>query len=433
MTKSSEYYNLETARYKAITYNWDTISSNGNNSKLYCLTDFQASWLQSNTAYMAWSARWLNCPCTDDDLEAMKAELEYNLMNCLDVQPWQMAYLYDQAQQANLDHLDFLWDGVNADSVNPETPNDFYSGDDSNDRLNALCTACKIYVYSYAENFLAKASIALGLSVTVGLVASITIVGGIIASVLVGGLVYVTKIAMDAMQDTTALDNVVCCMFNDLDGKAITQANFITALDSCAFTVGSNEAIIRDILASDLDKFPNWLTFINQLGNSYTLAEIGITDCPCILPWEKTWDFTVESGTPDGWQQVTWGDGWFSGFGWRSQTDGTRQSNYLQQFMPNTGDVTFLEMTIANSGTPVNFSSGGNVGYIVAWKWDSGGGSELLRYDADGTPINTTIPIYNNASAIETDRWGLLSNPYTGSDWFVTSATIKGIGVNPFI
>ena len=305
MTKESSYTLLQSKKWRAITYNWDVLSDYGNTGRLYCLTDFQVAWLLSNTQYMRWSSRWTECPCTPGDLDKMAAEMEYNLMSCTDLQPWQLAYLYKEAQEAQLNALDDLWDGVNPSSVNPDTPDDFYSGDGSVDRENALCTACKIYVYSYAESWVTKAQIALGIAVVVGLAASITLVGGAIATVLVGGLAFVTQTALDAMTDEEALDNVVCCMFNALNGAVINQANFENCLDTCGFTVGSNEAIIRDIIGADLDKFGNWLTFISQVGDSYVFAAAGVSDCPCDDSWIWTSDFDVTENI--------WGV--FSGFG----------------------------------------------------------------------------------------------------------------------
>lgn len=291
---SSQYTYLQSKRWRALGYNWDILSSYGQASKLYCLTDFQVAWLLSNTEYMRWSSRWQNCPCTQADMDAMKAEMEYNLMNCLDIQPWQMDYIYDQMQAQNLAGLDALWDGVNPDSVNPNTPNDFYSGDDSDDRLDALCTACKIYVYSYAENWSNIASSVLQIANLVALATRLLPVGGIIAGVIVKGLAYLTEIALNAMQDESALDDIVCCMYNNLIGTALLSGNFETSLDGCSFTVGSNQAIARDIIGSDLDQFGNWLSFINQLGNSYVLAEVGVSDCPCGEPWSATFDFTID-------------------------------------------------------------------------------------------------------------------------------------------
>lgn len=280
MQKESSYELLQTKRWRAITYDWNILSGYGDTSRLYCLTDFQAGWLLSNMDYMAWQSRWSNCPCTDEDLAHMKAQLEYNLMTCIDVQPYQIQSLYDALQTAQLAEYQALWDaGGNPSDVNPSAPDDYYNGDDSDDRNTALCTACKIYVYSYASNWVALATVILALAVITVLPALIALVGGVIANYIFGGLTFMALDYYNAMQDTDALDMIACCMADTLTGLAITSANFETCLDSCDFLSGSNSELSRQVIASDLDKFVNWLTFINALGNAYDLAQIGVSDC----------------------------------------------------------------------------------------------------------------------------------------------------------
>lgn len=292
MGKSSENYLLSKKAFRAILYDWDTISTYGDNTKLYCLTDFQASFLQSNVEYMAWSSRWENCPCTDEDLRLMASELEFALMDCIDFQPYQIDYTYQQAVGAQLGTFNDDYTGVPS-SVNPNTPDDFFSGDGSQDRTDALCTALKVYVYSYAQNWVTKAQIVLALSVITAFVVSLTLVGGIIAGTIIGGLAFMTQIALDAMSDEDTLDEIVCCMFTSLTGTVINQANWDISLDACGFAGGSNEAIVRDIIASDIVQFDNYLSFLNALGDQYVLSQAGVSDCPCASPWSTVLDFTL--------------------------------------------------------------------------------------------------------------------------------------------
>lgn len=302
MSVESTYTSLQKKQWRALIYNYENmIDGLSGDSKLYCLTDFQRVWLQSNVDYMRFPTRWTNLTITNDELNQLADDLELALMSCVDIQPYQVQFTYNQAVKQTLNDLQSAYDLGGITQLNPNTPTDFYNGDDSLDRNAALCTACKLYVYSYASNWVTIAQTTLGIAVLFGIGASLTIVGGIIASVLVGGLAFITQAAINAMTDETALDNVVCCMFNSLQGQPVNQLIFENSLDSCGFLVGSNEAIIRDIIASDLDQFKNWLSFLNSVGDSYVYAQVGVSDCPC---------FVVPSEVCYSW--VNGSESWFS-------------------------------------------------------------------------------------------------------------------------
>ena len=443
--KESSYELLQSKKWRAITYDFEKLFAQGDTSRAYCLTDFQVAWLLSNTEYFAWHTRWENCPCTESDMLALKAEMEYNLMNCVDIQPYQVQYLYDSQQASELDALQALWDADPTPSaVNPLTPDDYYSGDGSQDRIDALCTACKIYVYSYAQNWVQKAQITLGIVAVVGLVASITIVGGIIASVLVGGLAYITSLALDAMQDTDALDEVACCMYNALNGATITNANFLTCLDGCSFTSGTNEQIARDIIASDLSQFKNWLTFINQIGDSFEYAENGIIDCPCEQDtWSHTFDFTINDG---GWvARNIWGTGncavYSSGNGWASQdvNDGIAGYRRLVSIeLPDFGDtfITKVTMHYNLSGFAYGSGQGSQLGLAVAKFKDTVLVDQAIT-NMDGLANGTNLTRVNDADdTADQLKMFLQSSIYTTAIYagtpLITKVVVEGTGTNPF-
>lgn len=411
MQPYSENYNLSNKRWRAIRYDFDTLSQYSNtNGKLYCLSDFQASWLQSNVPYISWSTRWDNCPCTDDDLSQFAAELEFALMSCVDFQPYQLQYVYDQTTQEQLGVFNDDYTGTPS-SVNSNSPDDFFSGDSSLDRVNALCSACKVYVYSYSANWQTKAQIALGIVGIFTALASISLIGGVIAGTILAGLSFITATALNAMQDETALDNVVCCMFNALNGTVINQANFETSLDACGFTVGSNEAIIRDIIASDLTQFLNYLSFINALGDQFVLSQNGIYDCPCETQWTHTFDFITDN-TPQGWtpyagRAVLNVDGW-------TQTPALPTNVQIQTTFPNTF-ITSIEM----------FNSG-------------------LASGACGTQRQFRAPdVFGGDYSNSTNDSIVSPNVFTTGIWLdlctdddtsirIEQVIVKGTGVNPF-
>lgn len=443
MQKESSNELLQKKKWRAITYDWDILSSYGDTSRAYCLTDLQAAWLLSNCDYFGWSSRWENCPCTEGDMQKMKAEMEYNLMNCIDIQPYQIGYLYQQQQNSELQALADLWDGVYPSSVNPNTPDDYYSGDGSDDRESALCTACKIYVYSYAQNWINQAQIALGIVAVVGLATSISIVGGIIASVLVGGLFYITSVAYIAMQDTDALDEVVCCMFTALDGVAITNANWLTCLDSCGFVAGTNEAIIRDIIASDLDNFSNWLSFINQVGNSYIYSQAGISDCPCVdVTWVWQSNFGLEKNI---WQAnsgaVCYYADWSLGNGFTSRDTGQISlcgQPYRRIIGLLTSDFTpteIIDITLDYTITKGSYTAGAWSMQLVAVKNDDTTVSTdvLATSETDGTHQRTLTVNQTDIKRFVfqvSSSWAN-SESYGGSI-VLNGITVRGKGSNPF-
>lgn len=382
MTKSSDYVLLQSKKWRAITYDWDVLSDYGNIPRMYCLTDFQAAWILSNTQYMRWATRWDNCPCTPSELDAMAAELEYNLMSCCGFSPYELDYLYQQQSSEQLNYLQSLWDaGGNPSDVNPNTPDDYYSGDGSVNRLNALCTACKIYIYSYASQWNNQASTVLGIALITAIAQFIKFVGGSIAGILLSGLSLITNDALDAMQDTDALDLVVCCMNDALTGTTITQDNFETCLDGCAFDVGSNEEIVREIIASDLYQFQNWLSFINQVGNSYTYALAGIEDCPCGIPPECV-DIAPDFAVTQPGRGVFYSNTWH----YQDYVDGGQNYRGVDiKFTPTAGSYAGRQyLHVEWSYTKGSSNSGSAIAWLITYD-----GTPILSVDFDSVANGT--------------------------------------------
>lgn len=291
---TSGYTTLLKKQWRALVYDYDAMTEGiGDVSKLYCLTNFQVMWLQQNVDYFRWQTRWNNLSVDSNELSVQADALELALMTCIDIQPFMLEFNYNQAVSAVLNTYNVLYDAGGIPELNSNTPTDFYSGDDSEDRINALCTACNVYIKSYATNWLQQAQVVLGVTIVVSVGLSLTGVGGLIAGTVLAGLALFTQTAMNAMNDNTAINNVICCMNTALDGAVVNQTNFTESLDSCGFGVGTNEQIIVDIISSDMGLFDNWLSFLNNLGDSYVLAQVGVSDCPCFEEWTSFLDFTV--------------------------------------------------------------------------------------------------------------------------------------------
>lgn len=353
MSGQSNYSNQLTKKWRAITYDYDILKTFGSESRVYCLTDFQVAWLLSNTDYYGWATRWENQTATVQELADQKSELEYRLMSCINIQPSQIEYIYETTIAEQLAEFNTLYDAGGIAGLNANTPTDDYDGDGSSQRVLALCTACNIYVRTYAQNWIYKAQIVLGIVAIVGVALSLTIVGGLIASTMVAGLTFITSLALGAMQDEDALDSVACCMYDFLVGSATNQDNFEDSLSACGFTGGTNEAIIRDIIASDLDLFDNWLSFLNSLGDSYVLALAGVTQCPCEFTNGYEWDFTTHDGDYVAHaSRATWVDG----SGWGVGNNDWHIQMSLEDF--TSVGIEWMQMTISeamNSGSGEEF------------------------------------------------------------------------------
>lgn len=176
-----------------------------------------------------------------------------------------------------------LYDGTPS-SVNPNAPDDFFASVDP-DRQTALCLAAQAWVGSLVQNYLVRAGIALGLSgLIVGLLGIFGPLGIVAGIVLGGALGYISLQGFEAAQDESAINDVVCCMIDNLDGLAISHANFQTALDGCGFDVGSNSDLLKTIVAAELGSEGNYVAFINALGQSYSMAQAGVVcEVSCLV------------------------------------------------------------------------------------------------------------------------------------------------------
>ena len=279
----SSYSNLSSKKWRAITTNWEILSLNDNTEgRLYCLTDFQVAWLLSVTEYFRWSTRWENCPCTQNDMDALKAEMDYNLMSCMDFKAWQLQALFDGMSTSQIGVFTSDWDGSLPSSVNSNAPDDFFNGDDSGYRNDALCSALTIWTYSYVLDWSSKASVILGVvNVVNAFLDNIIGVGGNVAVTVLRNLIDPLLAQFEAMQNIQEVDRVICDWILNLDGVAITALNWNSAVETLSYTVNSEAWYIHDAISSDTNILGNFLSFVNSLGNSFELAQNGISICPC--------------------------------------------------------------------------------------------------------------------------------------------------------
>jgi len=288
-----------------------TLSDEG---RLYCLTDRQVYALQVQLDYIGWMTRWYNTEdITQTTLQYLRADIEERLMSCVDVQ-----ILVDQANenlittvtnraiqsQVLRDVLEGRYDGTPT-SINPSAPTTTWDYSGSDDGKQALCAALMAFVYQFAR---AQADSVragqVGGLVAVALIAALLIpglniffvVGAAIAVLLgLGTIGVTTEVAIQALTDTAALDEVVCYMRDMLQGFSVDEATWSSCLASYPFASGSHAAIVADFLKATLAT--NYLTFLNIIGTGFDAVTDGETvpACPCDGPPPR---YVIVNGLP---------------------------------------------------------------------------------------------------------------------------------------
>lgn len=301
------------SNFKAIAMDYAYYSSLSDEGRLYCLTDQQVYILLAQLDYVGWLTRWYNTEdITQTTVGYIRAQLEEDLLNCIDI-----SVLVDQGkinltrsvqnqqvQSAGLRQVyDDRYDGTPT-SINPDAPTTNFGA--SGDRYDALCAALMAFVYQYAK---AQAEAVIAGQITafaaLSLIAVLLIpglnvfylAGAAIALIAGGGIVGVsTSVAIAALTDTSALNEVVCYMRDTLKGQSVTQANFAASLVTYPFSVGTHAAIVADFLKATLND--NYLCFLDMLGQAYsgTINNEPLPECPCEEPPITDWVY-LNSGT----------------------------------------------------------------------------------------------------------------------------------------
>lgn len=221
-------------------------------------------------------------------------------------------------------NVEFTANGL--DGIAPDRPDTFFdedsgdAGDDVQRRSNALCLACIDFVNSVADDAKSVA-MTIGLTTTPVILPIVWAIAPIPGAIFVAGLVLLNLIAQFALNDEDLRRLVACCMYENLQGQAITEANFAASLTGCGFDPLSDEEIIREILEAGVNDRGDYLAFVSVLGSFMGAVGEGVAECPCGL-WEHTFDFEISDG---GWKDRT-ADGrphgiWEEGVGWVSEFD----------------------------------------------------------------------------------------------------------------
>jgi len=194
---------------------------------------------------------------------------------------------YTMTLQLNLSQTSIyetLWDGTPI-SININAPAGTWDEGGDPDRDAALCMAAMSLVGSIAAQeaqaltmrYIGSALVFAALFILTGGFAAF---GVLVVGTLIAGVSYTA--AMDALQDRAALLAVACCMYEGLQGQAVTQVALANSLNACGFIGGSNEAIARDFIHRSLQADTTYYAMIDAAGRAWTqLTVLGLNLCEC--------------------------------------------------------------------------------------------------------------------------------------------------------
>lgn len=190
--------------------------------------------------------------------------------------------------------LEGLYDGT-PESVDEDAPDTNFDSDSSDTGLEteyrdtALCAACRVLVDVFCAELLAQAGqIQSALNILAGLLAAATGgTGGIIGLIIVVAVDVLVDFSLDSLESEEARKNVACCLYDNLKGQAVSQANFCASIDGCYETGSSHENnIMNGLRESDFCRRGNYVAFLKILAEQFRYARAGITEpceCGCLL------------------------------------------------------------------------------------------------------------------------------------------------------
>jgi len=300
--------------WKAITINYaDMAGYDDVIENSVCLTQRQIAIIKASLVPQYWTTRWDNLSISRQALLEMMSEIDYRLnldcnmtdcitiMNCVDndadyiaSSQYQFAQLYKDSLAFEA-ALDAAYDG-SPQSVAPLTP----VGVPTTTENNALCFAIAEYVQFYAATKRAWISVQSDWRVALDDLASaakrfyndVASGWGKLAGVKFPDIYscYVSfQVAFDALADEAVLDEFACCLLDNLETVAMSEAALIAAISSCVSSLTGDAQKVACIFENDyeLNSFLVFLTGYNvaleRVINNEQL------DCPCVPAWCYVW------------------------------------------------------------------------------------------------------------------------------------------------
>ena len=293
-------------RFKGTVLDWTDLQD-AEHTKLYtyCFTQRESMILKAALIPLYWATRWDNLTISQTELQEFIADMDGRLdedtcmacdcndiCNCLPncdliVQGTDLD-INIQLQLIALQQN--YWTNIYMGSptdINPDAPTGTWNADAARDL--ALCMAAQRYVYSFAD---AQAK---SIRKSQGLIGGLTVLatfftGGLLlgVSIVASSAVQVAlNVAYDALNDVNALSAVACCMYNGLQGQNVDSVAFEASLDNCGFVPGTNEAIVRDLVAATLTDAGNLYAMYEAAGTAFAQVALGVGSCNCDM-WTHT-------------------------------------------------------------------------------------------------------------------------------------------------
>jgi len=323
--------------------------------------------------------------------------------------------------------LQARFDAGGLDAIAPDRPDTFFdadsgdSGGEISQRKVALCWAAHDYVLTLSETGfdllidvdLAVAAAGFGLSV---------LFTPLVGLAFTAASRLLIELAEEAIRTKACVDAVGCCMYENLKGLAVNQANFSNALDTCAgldpFCVP-----LANLIQTTLADEKNWLAFVSQMGGFFQGATQDLADCGCEAQWTQIFDFTVSSG---GW--VTdprdgsgWGATYAPGVGWQNSGTGAQKSLSIKYTIaPNDGDFDLVSADYV-LGLALQELATLQTGLVSDTTSDQ------------VTPVNTFVAFDGVFTTATQTIHFLIQSGGGGSAHTLSKVSFSGFGVNPFV
>lgn len=333
-------------------------------------------------------------------------------------------------------NVEFTANGL--DGIAPDRPDTFFdedagdTGAEVTQRTNALCNACIDFVNTIADDA-ANVALTAGLTVIPTLTPIVFAIAPIAGAILISGLALLTLAARLALNDEETRRKVACCMFDNLEGLAITEANFNASLTGCGFGALSQEEIVREIIEGGVNDRGDYLAFVSVLGSFF--AAVGDTqiDCQCGL-WTHTFDFEAEN---DGWTDraedtrpygiYNAGIGWVSEFAGASESLENDERLYIQKKSFPSRTIIQIQIFYTTTGVAGGSSADSVIGLKLA-----GVLQEDEHFGNYSVPDTFVIQWDGSESCDEIEQSMTGDSSSDNSESIITKIVVTGEGTDPF-